>query len=66
MYNCILSLQFKHVKLEMMTVIDCKSVMYCRSTDWLPILNTLKINRTLEFIAIRSYFQQRVDDAGKC
>ncbi|XP_074651342.1 centrosomal protein of 78 kDa-like isoform X1 [Tubulanus polymorphus] len=29
-----------------------------RATDWAPILNTVRINKTLEFIGIRSYFQQ--------
>jgi len=41
-----------------------RSRFCCRTTDWLPILNTLKINKTLEFITVRSFFQQRLDDAG--
>lgn len=42
-----------------------RSRFCCRTTDWLPILNTLKINKTLEFITVRSFFQQRLDDAGQ-
>jgi hypothetical protein len=41
-----------------------KFIFFARAADWLPILNTLKINRTLEFIAVRSFFQLRIEDAG--
>jgi len=40
------------------------SLFCCRTSDWLPIVNTLKINKTLEFVTVRSFFQQRLDDAG--
>ncbi len=29
-----------------------------RLPDWTPILNALRINKNLEFIGVRSYFQQ--------
>ena len=35
---------------------------YFRANDWSPILNTLRINKSLEFIGVRSFFQQPVDD----
>lgn len=34
-----------------------------RPTDWMPILNTVKINRTLKAIAFRSYYQETLADA---
>ena len=36
-----------------------------RLPDWTPILNTLKINKSLEFVGVRSYFQQNGQDTGK-
>ncbi|KAL3885295.1 hypothetical protein ACJMK2_025378 [Sinanodonta woodiana] len=36
-----------------------------RANDWMPILNTLKINKSLEFVAIRSYYQPSTDDNEK-
>ncbi|XP_013408527.1 centrosomal protein of 78 kDa [Lingula anatina] len=32
-----------------------------RANDWVPLLNTLRINKTLEFIAFRSYYRQVAD-----
>ncbi len=31
----------------------------------MPILNTIRINKTLEFAAVRSYYQQNMED-GNC
>ncbi|KAJ8311459.1 hypothetical protein KUTeg_010814 [Tegillarca granosa] len=36
-----------------------------RVTDWMPILNTLRINKSLEFIAIRSYYTPPSEDNEK-
>ncbi|KAH9490694.1 Centrosomal protein of 78 kDa [Bulinus truncatus] len=33
-----------------------------RLTDWQPIINTIKINKSLQFIAIRSYYQHPAED----
>ena len=35
-----------------------------RAVDWMPILGTLRINKTLEFIAVRSFFQQTMEEQG--
>ena len=35
-----------------------------RVNDWAPILNTIRINKSLEFIAIRSYYTPPSDDNG--
>ena len=37
---------------------------YFRVTDWQPILNTLKINKSLEFVGIRSYYTPPSDENG--
>lgn len=34
----------------------------CRATDWVPVLNTVRINKTLELIAVRSYYQQVLEE----
>ncbi|XP_063437894.1 centrosomal protein of 78 kDa-like [Mytilus trossulus] len=36
-----------------------------RVTDWQPILNTLKINKSLEFVGIRSYYTPPNDENEK-
>lgn len=36
-----------------------------RQPDWMPIINALRINRSLQFVAFRSYFQSSKQD-GKC
>ncbi|XP_069102275.1 centrosomal protein of 78 kDa-like [Argopecten irradians] len=36
-----------------------------RANDWQPILNTLRINKNLEFIAFRSYYQPPSEDNEK-
>ena len=45
--------------------IDCNADRI-RHTDWTPILNALKINKTLIMVAFRSYWQQTLyPDGGK-
>ncbi|XP_041356043.1 centrosomal protein of 78 kDa-like [Gigantopelta aegis] len=36
-----------------------------RANDWQPILNTLRINKSLDFVAVRSYFQPFGDENEK-
>ncbi|WAR11246.1 CEP78-like protein, partial [Mya arenaria] len=36
-----------------------------RANDWMPVLNTLRINKSLEFVAIRSYYTPPSDDNEK-
>ncbi|CAH1790143.1 unnamed protein product [Owenia fusiformis] len=36
-----------------------------RSNDWVPVLNTLRINKSLNFIGVRSYFQLPLDEQGQ-
>ena len=36
-----------------------------RATDWVPVLNTMRINKTLNFVAVRSYYQQTLEEQGK-
>uniref|UniRef100_A0A2C9JQQ9 Centrosomal protein of 78 kDa n=1 Tax=Biomphalaria glabrata TaxID=6526 RepID=A0A2C9JQQ9_BIOGL len=36
-----------------------------RLTDWQPIINTIKINKSLQFIAVRSYYQHPTEDEAK-
>jgi len=36
-----------------------------RMVDWAPILNTIKINKSLRYLALRSYFQQSSVGNGK-
>ncbi|KAK7489948.1 hypothetical protein BaRGS_00018813 [Batillaria attramentaria] len=36
-----------------------------RATDWMPILNTLQINKSLEYVAVRSFFQPASDSDDK-
>ena len=33
-----------------------------RAQDWLPIIGTLRINKTLQSVAVRSYFQQTIEE----
>ncbi|KAI0223161.1 Centrosomal protein of 78 kDa [Lamellibrachia satsuma] len=33
-----------------------------RTTDWMPILNTLRINKTLSSVSVHSYYQQQLED----
>ena len=40
--------------------------VFDRVADWTPILGALGINKTLEFIAIRSYYQNTIDEQGIC
>ncbi|ELT95444.1 hypothetical protein CAPTEDRAFT_130202 [Capitella teleta] len=35
-----------------------------RATDWMPIVNSLRINKTLDLVAIRSFYQNTLDDHG--
>lgn len=45
--------------------IDCNADRI-RHSDWTPILNALKINKTLKFVAFRSCWQQTLyPDGGK-
>ena len=45
--------------------IDCNADRI-RHSDWTPILNALKINKTLKIVAFRSYWQQTLyPDGGK-
>ena len=45
--------------------IDCNADRI-RLSDWIPILNALKINRSLKFVAFRSFWQQALySDGGK-
>lgn len=45
--------------------IDCNADRI-RHSDWMPILNALKINKTLKSVAFRSYWQQTLyPDGGK-
>lgn len=36
-----------------------------RVNDWAPILNTIKINKSLEFIAVRSYYTPPSEENGQ-
>lgn len=36
-----------------------------RANDWMPVLNTLRINKSLEFVAIRSYYTPPSDENEK-
>ncbi|ELT88150.1 hypothetical protein CAPTEDRAFT_222075 [Capitella teleta] len=36
-----------------------------RATDWMPIVNSLRINKTLDLVAIRSFYQNTLDDHEK-
>lgn len=36
-----------------------------RSNDWVPVLDSLRINKTLEFIAIRSYYQAALEEENE-
>ena len=50
--------------LEELTI-DCNADRI-RHSDWTPILNALKINKTLKFVSFRSYWQQTLyPDGGK-
>ena len=44
-------------------IIDCNADRI-RAADWLPILNSLKINKSLKCIAFRSYWQQTLYPDG--
>jgi len=44
--------------------IDCNADRI-RLPDWTPILNALKINKTLKFVAFRSYWQQTLYPDGE-
>lgn len=44
-------------------IIDCNADRI-RHSDWTPILNALKINKTLKSIAFRSYWQQTLYPDG--
>lgn len=44
--------------------IDCNADRI-RHSDWTPILNALKINKTLKFVAFRSYWQQTLYPSGE-
>ena len=37
----------------------------CRATDWMPIVNSLRINKTLEFVAFRSHYQTTLEEHGQ-
>lgn len=43
--------------------IDCNADRI-RHSDWTPILNALKINKTLKTVAFRSYWQQTLYPEG--
>ncbi|CAL1548543.1 unnamed protein product, partial [Lymnaea stagnalis] len=36
-----------------------------RLTDWQPIINSIKINKSLQFIAVRSYYQIPPEEDAK-
>ncbi|XP_046585352.1 centrosomal protein of 78 kDa-like [Haliotis rubra] len=36
-----------------------------RANDWMPIVNTLRINKSLEFVAVRSYYTPPNEEDGK-
>ena len=36
-----------------------------RLNDWMPIINTIKINKSLQFIAVRSYYQMPHEDTDE-
>jgi len=38
---------------------------FYRANDWIPILNAIRINKTLEHIAIRSFYQQEIEEKGQ-
>ena len=60
---------FCHLFLQMSCIYKCtwcKTVcIHYRVNDWAPILNTIKINKSLEFIAVRSYYTPPSEENGK-
>lgn len=36
-----------------------------RAVDWMPIVNSVRINKTLEFVAVHSYYHKTLDEIEK-
>ena len=55
----------KKLKKKSSDDVNSFSFLFFRANDWMPILNTLRINKSLEFVAVRSYYTPPTDDNGK-